>query len=952
MRIVCQKCSAAYAIDDKFVTEKGIRAQCPRCRHLQMVKKGDDAAAAAPAPAPAAAPAPPPAGGASPFLFDLPGAPPPAPKPATGGSPFDFDLVAPPPPRPGAAPAAPAPAPAPLTAPATRSPFDFDLVAPPAPPPPPPVSAPAPVAAAASASAMPAFPGPAPALSALPDFPPAPAPAAEPPGFEFGSPPPGAPSAASDLDALTGGPTPAAGAKCKSCGKAISDPFDIALGTCDDCRSRQQERIDGPTPDSNAGKAERIDVNQIASSVARSASSLPQVASTPAAAPAPPQPLPMSVAQTNAVRSAMRETTSSNRSRTIIGLAIVLLVVGSIVGLLFWKKPWVRRPPRVTTGSGTTSSKPIEAIVQKWKLNYPELADEDGDQAKVHVETGEGHLARDTTAGYREAEEEFEKALVLDSSSDRAIAGWVLAVAFGRGGNIDELTSKAADSMLTAAEQRSGAPMLYVAHAHLDIARGVNVNDVQHRAEIGKNSKEPRDKALAMLAIGQAQLLKNAQVAEQHFKEALALDPKLKRAYLFQANLAMSLGKYREASDALEKRLSLDPDQWEASETLARLDVEVGELAKAKKVLEDAKTAAPKNVRPRIALAMLAYQHQGDLTQAGELLNGVIADPDVSKKDQADALTHLAIVQRLSGDLDKAKDTLDRALEAQPDLLAARVQQVLVLTDKGVASQARLTMDSLKGKLTPALETVLEGRLLVLENRLPEAISSLVALADKDPSQTGALLLAGAAAAKSRKDGKAWELCLKRGLRADPMSNPLPAMTHLYVRQADLLKPAVGAWANLASGGDEDPNPFLCEGLVAWHSDDLPTADKNFARVTSIDPRSADGFAMRAFVALKRKDIGTAVTQGSKAVGANRAHGLARAALAAALMAANKVDAAKIEGVEANKLSPALLVPRVVMGDAEARQKNPDQARKLLTAVLLVDPAYREAKRALFKQGL
>ncbi|MBL8918431.1 MAG: zinc-ribbon domain-containing protein [Myxococcaceae bacterium] len=947
MRIVCQKCSAAYAIDDKFVTEKGVRAQCPRCRHLQMVKKGDDAQAAAASVAPAApAPAP---GAASPFLFDLPGGAPPAPKPAAAGSPFDFDFGAPPPPRapaapppapPPFAPPPPAPAPAPLTAPATRSPFDFDLVAPPAPPP---VSG----AGAPASPALAAFPGPSP-MAALPDFPRAPPAYAEPPGFEFGAPPPGAPSATSELDALTGGATPAAtGTKCKSCGKAISDPFDIALGTCDDCRSKQQERVDGPTPDSNAGKSERIDVAQINASVAKSAPNLPPVASTQ-----PPAPPPMTVAQTNAVRTAMRETADSNRSRTLIGLLAVVLVVGGIVGLLVWKKPWVRRPPRVTTTTGPASSKAIDAIVQKWKLNYPELADEDGDQAKAHVETGESHLARDTTAGYREAEEEFEKALVLDSSSDRAIAGWVLAVAFGRGGNVDELTSKAADSMLTAAEQRSGAPMLYVAHAHLDIARGVNVNDVQHRAEIGKNSKDPRDKALAMLALGQAQLLKNAQVAEQSFKEALALDPKLKRAYLFQANLAMSIGKYREASDALEKRLSLDPDQWEASETLARLDVEVGELTKARKVLEDAKAAAPKNVRPRILLGMLAYQHQADLAQATELLAGVVADPDVNKKDQADALTHLAIVQRLQGDLDKAKDTLDQALEAQPDLLSARVQQVLVLTDKGVASQARLTMDSLKGKLPGALETALEGRLLVLENRLPEAISSLVALADKDPSQTGALLLAGAAAAKSRKDGKAWELCLKRGLRSDPLSNPLQGLSHLYVRQADLLKPAVGAWANLASGGDEDPNPFLCEGLVAWFSEDLPGADKSFARVTSIDPRSADGFGMRSFVALKRKDLGTAVTQGGKAVGANKTHGLARAALAAALMAANKVDAAKIEAVEANKLAPTLLMPRVVMGDAEARQKNPEQARRLLTGVLLADPAYREAKRALFKQGL
>jgi predicted Zn finger-like uncharacterized protein len=69
MRIVCQKCSAAYAIDDKFVTPKGVRAQCPRCRHLQLVKKDD--AAAAPAPAEPVAPPNPFAQAGADELFDL-----------------------------------------------------------------------------------------------------------------------------------------------------------------------------------------------------------------------------------------------------------------------------------------------------------------------------------------------------------------------------------------------------------------------------------------------------------------------------------------------------------------------------------------------------------------------------------------------------------------------------------------------------------------------------------------------------------------------------------------------------------------------------------------------------------------------------------------------------------------------------------------------------------------
>src|SRR5690348_11453920 len=107
MRIVCQKCAAAYAIDDRLISPKGVRAQCPRCRHLQLVKKDPSAASAeAPASAPAqpstSPPSAPNAGDSS--LFDFGSPPPGAPDlpqesaeaPASGGDPL-FDFLGPPP---------------------------------------------------------------------------------------------------------------------------------------------------------------------------------------------------------------------------------------------------------------------------------------------------------------------------------------------------------------------------------------------------------------------------------------------------------------------------------------------------------------------------------------------------------------------------------------------------------------------------------------------------------------------------------------------------------------------------------------------------------------------------------------------------------------------------------------------------------------------------------------
>jgi predicted Zn finger-like uncharacterized protein len=951
MRIACQKCSASYAIDDKFVTAKGVRAQCPRCRHLQLVKKDDPAVgAAAPPPAPVPpAPAPGfvPSGGA----FDLTALPPPAASPAA--APFAFDFSAPPPAAPPPGPPAAAfnfaPAPAVPAAPAAASPFAFSAPPPPAPvapfdfggPPPP-----APASAGFDFGALPPAPV-APAAS----YPGAPPPPAAPPSpFDFGS-----DALSSDLDSLGAPPAAAASAtvlpRCKSCGKNLSDPFDQALGTCDDCRSKQASGLDGPQADSGQGLRERVDVGSI--DLARTGAPRAAPVFPPAPSSAPPAGSMGSAAEQAAVRSALRESERSNRGRTLAGIGAVLLGLIAVGSWAYLRKPWVKKAPPLVVKTPTASARPVDAMVQQWKLNYPDLETETARQSGAHQEAGEQQLQRDTTQAYVDAREEFEKALVLDPGNDKAVAGWVLALSFGRPGQIDEATRRGAESLLAAAEQHSGDPRVYVAHAHLLVATGGNANDITVMAERGKNSSSPSDKALAALAIGQTLLGKNPQNAEASFSEALRLDPKLKRSYLFQARLHESMGRYRDAVEDLEKRLDLDPDQMEAAEQLARLYGEVGELAKGRKTLEKARTTAPQSARARLALAMYTAQLQEDLPSALEQLTRLSQDAEVPKKELADALAQLATVQRVMGDAAHAQESADRALELVADHLPAHLQKLLLLLDKGVASQARLEFDGLRARLgDPQLESMLEGRLLMAEGRADEAIKVLSELADKAPSRVDALLLAGAAAARARQDGKAWELCLKRALRSEPLVTLVPSLTTLYVRPADLLKPAVGAYTALAAPNAEDPNPPLCEGLVAWYSDDLTQADKQFARVTTIDLQNAEAFSFRAFIALRRKDAGNASRMASRAVGAGHGSGLAHLALAESLAGEKRYDLAKQEASQALKVLPALQSARVMTAEVDAMHKASDDARRTLTSVLLSDPSFRPAKQVLYRQSL
>jgi cellulose synthase operon protein C len=1025
MRIVCQKCSAAYSIDDKHVTAKGVRAQCPRCRHLQLVKKEDAAVLASATSATTSpsiqAPAPPapPAGPEGAFHFDLGGTPhaktparglppaPPAPVPpplprgsAAPAVPFSFDFGPPPPPaapqavaqRPAAfdfEPPPPPPPPAPQSAqratgfdfgpppppppppPAPQSAqratgFDFGPPPPPSgaeapgtrgfdfgslgPPPPPPPSAPggfdfgglnarpsSPSAAAASGLA-PSSPS-SPAQVRQPSYPVMPAPpdplaGSEPSSpFDFGPPPPpigpaSSPSAASGPQGVT----------CNSCGKPLTDPFDQALGTCDECRNK------ATTPqDPEVGAAPTVERLG------------PPPSATRAPAPAPVMPpapsFPALVAEMKSVKSAARSNSGSNLLRTAAAIGVLALLVGLGVYLVLRPRTARRPPPLVVKQN--QPPKQVEGIIQQWRLNYPELEGESAKGAKVYIEQGEELLRKDTTRAYLQAEEAFQKALVLEPFDDRALAGWALAMAFGRGAQIDAQTGRAAESMLTAGEQRAGDPHLYVAHAHLMIARGGNLNDIKAMADRGRNSPSASDRALAALALGQTQLTKNPQLADASFREALTLDPKLKRGYFFQAQLAASLGKYTQAIEALEHRLELDKDQWEAAEELARLYVDVGEPGRAKKVLENARAAAPGAGRPRLDLAMLAYQHLNEPGPALEQLTALVDDAEIPRTERADAWVHLAVLHRLAGDLPKAGEAVEKALEVTPESVPARLQKFLVLVERGVVSSARLELDALKDKLNDkSLEATLEGRLLIAENRLDDAFRTLSAAAEADPRRVDAVLLAGAAAARGRKDGKAWEYCLKVGLHADPLSRPVASLTHLYVRPADLLRPAVGAFQALSPNNDEDPNPALCEGLVAWFSDDLVQAEKNFAKVTAIDPRNADAYAYRTLVALAHKDLAGAARQVGRALDSSRSNALAYVAQGQVQMLGNHVDAAKTAATSALKYNASLLSAKTLQGEAAGRLKDPEEARRILTTVLLTDPQYREAKRVLYKLQL
>ena len=235
----------------------------------------------------------------------------------------------------------------------------------------------------------------------------------------------------------------------------------------------------------------------------------------------------------------------------------------------------------------------IKAVLPRWELKHLDLTGTSIDR----LEDGAKLLAKDQRSAYEEAEEYFQQALLIEPRSDAAIAGYVQAVALGRGTTVDKATFDEALSLIEAAEERAGrTPLLLLAHANLLLCRPNDAQLVEQArtlAEEALGKGIDQEKAEAHLVLGRAYLQTSRGLANQHFDDALTLNPTLQRVEYHRALANEAAGSYSLAIAALKARLEKDPEHWDSLSTLARIYLEVGEVEQARKLYEARAKAQP-----------------------------------------------------------------------------------------------------------------------------------------------------------------------------------------------------------------------------------------------------------------------------------------------------------------------------------------------------------------------
>jgi tetratricopeptide (TPR) repeat protein len=759
---------------------------------------------------------------------------------------------------------------------------------------------------------------------------------------------------------------------CRECKKPLADPFDQAIGMCEDCRQKkdgaaQQAQVVTEVA-STAGMSspssreielpplEALDMSDVSSAPAltleprsgvRAAANAPALAAEPRSGvrSSPPKPYVPSAPASNAARK-------SGGGGAVVGILLALLLVGGGGGAAYYFMVMKPQQPDPTVPVAPPPPPPIpeaiQAVLPRWELRYLDVTG----SSVERLESGVKHLAKDQRTAYADAEEDFQQALLLDPRSDAAIAGYVQALALGRGSSLDKATYDEALALIEASEERAGrTPLLMLAHANLLMSRPNQPGAVEKARELAEETLKTGsdlEKAEAHLVLGRSFLQTSMGLANQHFDAALALAPTLQRVHYHRALAHESAGAYSQALEALKGRLEKDPEHWDSLATMARIYLEVGEVEQARKLYESRSKGQNSDVRALMALAVMRYQVENNPAAAVKELRALIKTrARFSERDVAEMFVHLAAAERMAGNTDAGAKAAEEALKVVKDLPAAHLQLFLVSLLRGDAAKAAPHLEGFQGKLEDVpLEKVLVGRLRLAEKKPAEALEVFQEAVRLDSRREDARLLAGIAAAGAGRRDDAFKLFYQT-LQSDPMRlAPQPVTTLYFLRPGETLEGMQGSILALASGSVDVAAP-LYEGLLLFHLGERSGAERLWRGVLELDPNNAGAAAYLALVALERGDVNKAKGLSARAVAAGRQQPIAHLANGLVLAEAKQVEPAKRALRDALTLAPTLLSAEVELAELEM-SSNPGSARARLVKVAGLDPAYLAAKRLLF----
>ncbi len=446
--------------------------------------------------------------------------------------------------------------------------------------------------------------------------------------------------------------------------------------------------------------------------------------------------------------------------------------------------------------------------------------------------------------------------------------------------------------------------------------------------------------------LAEAYATSSAGLALSLLQEVEQRDPAQRRVFNIRATAHDAAGSPRAAVADLQARLAVDPDEPRTARALARLWGQVGETAHARRIYERLQsTPATQDGPALVEMAMLRAGAERAPAEAVKLLSRAVQHGHLSGAELLRAQISLARVARAAGDLQAASQAATAALSLAPDDVQANLQALLVDLDSGAPEQAAAHLPLVLDRLGDAgVAALLEGRVRAAQQRWQPAAEAFDRAAAVDGRRIDAQLWAGAAWAMTGARDRALQ-SVAPALQADPFRDS-PGVPPLW--PGDGLKGAADRLV-LLSKDDRDAQPLLAEAVLRVHQGDTAAAEALIDRILKAGGSQAVVLGWKSILLGARGDTAGALDRAQAASAAGgRTSGFAQYALGSALLATGDVEGAQRALHAAQTLSPGLLAAQVRLAEAEARAGAIVSARERLQRVIVLDPEYASARRALY----
>jgi tetratricopeptide (TPR) repeat protein len=650
----------------------------------------------------------------------------------------------------------------------------------------------------------------------------------------------------------------------------------------------------------------------------------------------------------NTKKAAPRASASSSISPTTVALAALVLAAASGAAFLMMNPDLVEsviaQVREGTRPKGPLPPNPLRRSLDKWRLAHPDASGTPDE----HLATARARMLEDTWRAHQQAQDFFQRVLLLDEDNPLGIAGYVENQVLWRGTMMteEELRTAEAAVKFAVAVRPDAAPVLR-ARAAVQLARG----DLSGCRSAAERARElDRGDGLARLYLASSYLEGNVNLAIQEAEAARDAVPQLRRADRVLARAYANAGRYHSAVRVLDKRQDNDPGN--AAVLLVRADVEreLGNFEEARRLYKQASEREGDVALARLRLGEMALE-LGDRAGAEDQYKLVAEAAEATLAYRAEALAGWARASLASGKRPRADELARQALQLQPKEGAALLVAAEVALAAGSATTAiALAERVLEVRAGEPAALVVIGRAYLRDRKVERAVPRLEEAVQNDPRDLRLRGILASAYLAAGGSSQAFTV-MRRLAEVDPAERDARPRRGLFALSDDAVREAMTRFHEAAREAPERSVALSSEAAVAFGHGDRARARDLFLQSLDADETNPVALIFLAQLAIERGATEEAERLANQVLRSDRSSAPARLMLGRVAMARGKLREANDELEAALRSQKGLLAAEVERAGLLLREGQKDKAVESLQRLYTVSPQLLRTRRLLLEAG-